>query len=448
MKYDRPIALFVNPPAYDFSVHDFWLKPYGLVKLASLFERSGYSVLFFDFLDRLHPSADKRLRKKTKDGRGKIERVVVETPYIISGIPRRFKRYGLKQSVFEQFLKSIPEPDLVLFTCTMTYWYMGLIEAVTTVKERFKRSRLILGGNYADSLSEHAKSVCQIDEVVTHSMLDNFLKRYTQKGLIDLYYTLPLWERYYKELDYIVTRTTYGCPYRCTYCRMRESTFIKLDPDFCTQEIIRSLSFGKRRLIFYDDALLIDFYSHLLPIIKKVTSEFSNVSFYTPNGLHLKFLKKDVLKTLKRHGFKTLFIGLESLDDRFQKTTGSKLSVDQFEEFISAVDKSGWDKNDIVVYLFIGHPKMDIKKTINSINIVKSYNLKVSLSEFSPIPSTVDGDLVIKRYNLNDPLMTNRIWFVYHTLGEKTVEELKTLATQRHPLQGCHSRYNDHLLYS
>jgi len=45
--------LLVQPWIYDFSAHDFWLKPYGLLKLGGLLRKKGYTLGFVDLLDPL-----------------------------------------------------------------------------------------------------------------------------------------------------------------------------------------------------------------------------------------------------------------------------------------------------------------------------------------------------------------------------------------------------------
>ncbi len=50
----KPRILLVNPPIYDFSAYDFWLKPYGMLRVAG-FLRGQADFALFDFLDRLDP---------------------------------------------------------------------------------------------------------------------------------------------------------------------------------------------------------------------------------------------------------------------------------------------------------------------------------------------------------------------------------------------------------
>jgi len=47
----QPKILLVNPPIYDFSAYDFWLKPYGLLRVAG-YLRGQAQLSLFDYLDR------------------------------------------------------------------------------------------------------------------------------------------------------------------------------------------------------------------------------------------------------------------------------------------------------------------------------------------------------------------------------------------------------------
>lgn len=45
----KPNVLLVNPPIYDFSAYDYWLKPYGLLRVAGLM-RGQLDMALFDYL--------------------------------------------------------------------------------------------------------------------------------------------------------------------------------------------------------------------------------------------------------------------------------------------------------------------------------------------------------------------------------------------------------------
>jgi hypothetical protein len=59
----KPKILLVNPPIYDFAAYDFWLKPYGLLRIAGRL-RKGNNLYLFDYLDRHHPALRNRPASK------------------------------------------------------------------------------------------------------------------------------------------------------------------------------------------------------------------------------------------------------------------------------------------------------------------------------------------------------------------------------------------------
>ena len=64
--------LLVNPPVYDFTAYDFWLKPYGLLSVAG-YLRDKVDFRRFDYLDRLHPFAAKQKNLESdRWGRGRF----------------------------------------------------------------------------------------------------------------------------------------------------------------------------------------------------------------------------------------------------------------------------------------------------------------------------------------------------------------------------------------
>ena len=52
----KPRILLVNPPIYDFAAHDFWLRPYGLLRVAG-YLRDQAELRLFDYLDPLEAQA-------------------------------------------------------------------------------------------------------------------------------------------------------------------------------------------------------------------------------------------------------------------------------------------------------------------------------------------------------------------------------------------------------
>ena len=48
--------LLINPWIYDVAAFDLWVKPIGLLTLASVLRNAGYQISLIDCLDRFHPA--------------------------------------------------------------------------------------------------------------------------------------------------------------------------------------------------------------------------------------------------------------------------------------------------------------------------------------------------------------------------------------------------------
>src|SRR6516162_2232144 len=104
--------LLVNPPIYDFTAFDFWLRPYGLLRVGGYLRTCDLAV--FDHLVS---------RERDAFGRGRFDQRVVTKPKALADVPRRFYRFGRPAEDFRQVLSS-QEFDVVLVQTVMTYWYL------------------------------------------------------------------------------------------------------------------------------------------------------------------------------------------------------------------------------------------------------------------------------------------------------------------------------------
>ena len=137
----KPRILLVNPPIYDFSAYDFWLRPYGLLSVGGML-RNVAEVKLFDHLDRMHPQmADNARLRRDQWGRGEYCSTVIDRPPVFAEIPRRYRRYGLAQETFEEFLQRQGPFDAALIQTTMTYWYPGVAEVIAALRSVSPRTR-------------------------------------------------------------------------------------------------------------------------------------------------------------------------------------------------------------------------------------------------------------------------------------------------------------------
>lgn len=412
-------ALLVNPWIYDFKAFDFWMKPIGLLYIASILREEGIEVDFIDLLDRYHPVFLKRVDKRPKVdeyGRGKFYYEEIKKPEIFSSIPRRYKRYGMPVEVFLEILDTVREPDIILLTSIMTYWYLGVWETIRILKKRFKGVPIILGGIYPSLVPQHAQ-LSGADMVVVGVGEENFFKALREldilkqgRGFSFSQIPFPSFDLY-SHLDYICILTSRGCPFRCTYCAVPTlyNKFTIRDADSLLREIEFYHEVLKvKDIAFYDDALFLN--PHLSELLNRLIDKGWKVRFHTPNGLFPRFITKELAFKLYKSGFETIYLSLETIDPKRQRLTGDKVKTEEFLRAVAFLKEAGFKSDKIHTYLMMGLPGQPVEEVKESINFVNSLGIRIHLSEFSPIPGTLEFRKA-GYDNRTDPLLHNNIAF-------------------------------------
>ena len=215
----NPEILLVNPPIYDFSAYDYWLRPYGLLEVAG-YLRGQADFTLFDFMDREHEfmSADEHFHSE-KWGRGRFCFQKIDKPKCFARIPRYFRRFGLPRDIFQSSLGKA-KFDYVFIQTLMTFWYPGVAEVIEDIRKIQPQAKIILGGVYATICPDHAATLGAdfISSGMDLKSLWKFLK-------IEPDLSEPaLWESYPK-LKTAAVKLTDGCPFKCTYCLGAESVW-------------------------------------------------------------------------------------------------------------------------------------------------------------------------------------------------------------------------------
>jgi radical SAM superfamily enzyme YgiQ (UPF0313 family) len=417
--------LLINPYIHDFSAYDFWMKPLGLLYLASILNDAGYNISFIDCVDRFAPETEgvrtKDFPKAKADGRGKLFREEIRKPSILDHIPKTFSRYGMPVESFRARLTGLPRLDAVLVTSYMTYWYTGVQETIREIRKVFPNTPVILGGIYATLMPKHARQLSGADFVVTgeseNQVIDAVEKatalraqiRKTYQSLDD--YPLPMYSLL-SDAGSLPILTSRGCPFCCLYCAsgLLMPSFRRRNPHKVVDEIEHHYNrFGTRHFAFYDDALLVDKENHFQIILSEIIRRNVKVSFHMPNAIHGRYIDEEIARLMHEAGCKTIRIGLESSDKNRQDESGNKISSDEFLRAVTNLDMAGYDRKDIEVYIMMGLPQQDAGEVQNSIRFVHNAGCTVRLVSFTPIPGTDywNEAIAIKPSIAEDPILHN-----------------------------------------
>ncbi len=398
MKHSSPHILLINPWITDFAAYNFWIRPLGLLSIASLLRESGFRVTLIDCLDFSI--------KAKRYGDGKFFRRKIGKPSPLKSIPRHYSQYGIPEEMLLKRFSLIEEkPHLIGITSGMTHWYPGVFKVIEMTKKLFQDVPIILGGIYAGLCYEHAKKHSGADIVFKSGNEFDAVKLISELTQFSIPQSLPDRQAgafrmdslpypafdLYPQLNYICIATSRGCPYQCTYCASPVLTkgFIRRDPLKVVEEMEYWINkYHINNIAFYDDALLIEPDKHFIPMMKEVLKKGIQCNFHTPNALHIKKINEEVADLLHQSGFKTIRLGFETSNEATQIETGGKVDNQEFKNAIKCLKRAGYSGEGIGVYIMVGLPGQRVGEVEESIAYVRETGAKPILVEYSPIPHT------------------------------------------------------------
>jgi len=427
--------LLVNPWIHDFTAFDLWMKPLGLLYVAAVLEEAGYEVSFIDCVD---PESGPLGGSLGRYHCHQLRRQEICRPSVFADVPRRFGRYGMTPDEFRQRLEDVPEPQVIGVSSMMTYWYPGVAETISVLKDRFPKVPVVLGGVYATLCTEHAGNAIGADVILPgrgeRAMLEFVGDLLGVKGdpalgagtLDDL--PTPAYHLYGR-LKSVAMLASQGCPYRCTYCASHELSrqFALRDVGQVVDEIEGYVTrFGTQDIALYDDALLADA-SHIEALLDAIIARGLRVRFHTPNGLHAEQISPALARKLRAAGFGTIRIGFETSDAARQQDSSGKITNDGLRHSVRSLYDAGFTPADVMAYVLAGLPGQPAEEVLDSIRLVHEAEARVSLSQFSPVPGTVDFDRAVEGgFDGDEPLLANKTVYAMRAMG-MTFEEYEAL---------------------
>jgi radical SAM superfamily enzyme YgiQ (UPF0313 family) len=429
--------LLVNPWIYDFAAYGLWASPLGLLQVAEYLSAFNAELSLIDCTDSLIPK---------RYGTGKFRTEVVDKPEVLKKVPRQYKRYGISVGEFREKVRASLPFDIVLMTSVMTYWYPGVQKAVEVIRAVAGDVPVVLGGTYATLHTGHASDNSGADFIYRGAVEDNlpfalytfgFRLREEQERV-----------SYYKRglcagRSFAPLLTSKGCPFGCSYCAsaLLSGPYRRRAPEDIIQEIEDLSSLSVHDFAFYDDALLVESETHIKPLLRQLIARGLKVSLHVPNGLHARYLDDETAYLMKRSGFTTVRISLETLDPLRQRTTGDKVSTDDVRKALRYLRRNGFTKAETGVYLLYGLPGQRLEEVKEGVEFLMDRNVRIHLAEFSPIRGTGSWADLVQRGIISDdldPLLTNNSVFssLFSDYDRDEVARLKLKVKEYNTVKG------------
>jgi radical SAM superfamily enzyme YgiQ (UPF0313 family) len=436
----KPLALLIAPPVYDFALYDLYIKPYALLRIGKWLISSGFAVDFINSLDYRDDETGQKLHapKRLKNGTGKFYKQFVDKPECLKNVPRYFHRYGVLQEVLEKRIKGI-HPDIVFVSTGMTYWYLGVKEVCEMVKTHHPDVPLIVGGTYATLCFSHCRNVIPADIIISGPAFPEL--RNTLKQL-----KLPFSDNIPGEellclpdvlADAAVVRLNTGCPFRCSYCASHILTgpFTSGNPQV-TFSLIEDLykNYSILKFAFLDDALLVNKEKSFIPLLNAVIEAWLPLEFYMPNAVHISMVDEELAGLMFSAGFREVRLGFESLKQEVHGAMGKRTNSDELMKCVNILKRAGFSDRQIIVYIIAGLPEQKASEVEEAVRFLKSLKVKISVSEYSPVPLTGlwDKSVQCSYYDIKDePLFHNNSIFPleWEKFTRADMKRLKALAS-------------------
>lgn len=406
------MALLINPYIYDFAAYNFWSSPLGLLYVGSILRENGFETKLIDCMEVQE-------KKRKEDGRAPFIKEKVTQPAPPKGIKKHFKRYGISPQELKKRLSESDEPDLILVTSIMTYWYPGTQEVVRIAREIFPGSKIIVGGIYptlCDNLAvdtlKDADLIVKSNEIEKfYSFIENtFSISLSKKPLMDDLDVLPFpCYDLYDSIVFVPLLTSFGCAFKCTYCATpyMHPTIIRRSPASVIDEIDFWQHRGVKKYVIYDDSFLYKKEIYAKPLLKSIRELPFKIDIYNPNAINAAFIDEELAILLANTGFQEVRIGLESINPIAQKKMGGKVNLKSFERALFLLKEAGFNDN-VYVYILAGLPFQKWEEVRETIDYVVALGAKPYIAEYTPIPHTALFEQFYRsaRY----PIMENAIY--------------------------------------
>jgi len=196
---------------------------------------------------------------------------------------------------------------------------------------------------------------------------------------------------------------TRGCPYQCTFCSVGSVSGRKLrkrSPENIIKEIkMLHDNYGIKEITIEDDNFTFD-KNFAKEVCRQIIELDLKLTFNCPNGIRIDAIDRELLILMKKAGWYSLTLGIESGSQKVLDSMKKKLSIDVVMEKLKLIDEIGFQKVGFFMLGLPGETAEDREKTIDL--IFKGGFTFVTFTCFIPFPGTEAFKMLQKEGKLPD----------------------------------------------
>jgi radical SAM superfamily enzyme YgiQ (UPF0313 family) len=411
--------LLIQPPLQDFYQTSIRTQPIGLAYLAASLEREGHEVeildcqtekkqsipipLEFSYLKDFYPFNDRSPFKLYTGyyhfgmGWEEIKRKIKDSKADLFGISSSFTPYHGEALKIAQIVKEWDrrkivvmggahvsgDPEGVLKNGFVDYIVMGegeirfplLIEKIE--KKEFREMIMMDGIGY------------RRDGAIQINPLQNFIQ--------DLD-SLPHPAKRYLDLDRYRIRkkrstmiiTSRGCPHGCAYCSthlVMGNSFRARTPEAILTEMMEcQKQFDIQVFDIEDDNFTFDQEraKRLMSLIIETFGEYRS-ELSAMNGVSFASLDEELLRLMKRAGFKTINLSFVSTSSLTKEEMRRPKPTTEFDKILKMAEQAGLH---VIAYAILGMPGQTLEEMVNTLIYLMGRRVLIGPSVYYPTPGT------------------------------------------------------------
>lgn len=180
---------------------------------------------------------------------------------------------------------------------------------------------------------------------------------------------------------------TRGCPYMCTFCSSANTKLRKRSVSLVLDEVrLLQKEHGIREFHMVDDNFTLDM-DYAKEFARALLDNNIKAHWATPNGVRLERLDKPLLELLKKAGFYSLSVGIESGSDRIRIKMKKGSNVAKIRKDLRMVQEVGGI--DVTGFFILGFPTETAADIETTIRFSQELPLtRATFHSFIPLPGT------------------------------------------------------------